>query len=742
MWFWFLVWAQPVLAAVDFAKEVHPVLVARCGGCHTGERGQGGLAVNTRSELLRGGVSGPAIVPGEPARSLLIQRVTGEKPPRMPLQGPALTAAEIDVLKRWIEEGAQGPETPVAPRWQPPLRPRRPVPPPGANHPVDAFLKTEGKVVTDAVFARRVWLDLWGLLPTPEELTNFESDRDPNKRSKLIDRLLAHKVNYAGHWISFWNDLLRNDEGVIYHGERKSITRWLQTALEENMPYDRFVATLLNPTKKGDPEGFILGVTWRGEVPASERPPLQAAQNSAQTFLGVNLKCNSCHDSFISSWKLRDAYGLAAFFSAEPLELVRCDVPTGEISKPKFLFPELGPVRTEGTLEQRRQEAARLFTMPENGRLARTLVNRYWKQLFGEAIVEPVDDLSAEPWNPDLLDWLASDFADHRYDLKHLLRTIMTSRAYQLESQETTRDPGVRSRFRGPQRRRLSAEQFSDAIASITGAWRLRVPAKAEPARYVRDWELKCSPLSRALGRPIRDQVVTERQTAPTTLQSLELINGSFLADWLREGARQLVEQPSPPPQNLFDSGVIRRNPVTVDLAINHVKKLWLLVEDVDSYDPARVVPMWKNAVLLRGKQQTKLSELLAGVDPEKLSLPSRLVVDLAGKKFERLRATVDVTDASKASDVNPAVRFFIFDQEPDPKRLVRLAEERPVPPVRQRFTPDRLIRYVYRYALQREPTQPELDVGREMLGPKLTVEGTEDFLWAVLMSPEFQYIW
>ncbi|MBL8223040.1 MAG: DUF1553 domain-containing protein, partial [Bryobacterales bacterium] len=389
------------------------------------------------------------------------------------------------------------------------------------------------------------------------------------------------------------------------------------------------------------------------------------------------------------------------------------------MSKPKFLFPELGEVRTEGTLDERRAEAARLFTMPENGRLSRTLVNRYWKQLFGRALVEPVDDMSAEPWNPDLLDWLASDFADHKYDPKHLLRRLMTSRAYQLASTDAVQKQGDKYTFRGPHKRRLSAEQFADAVASITGEWRFRTSAKAEPARYVRDWELKSSALSRALGRPIRDQVVTDRLVSPTTLQSLELVNGVFLANWLHDAAQRLVEQPPTPPENLFDSGIIRRNAAKADVEIKKAKKLWLIVENVDSYDPARVVPVWKDAVLVKGKEETRLADLLKGVDPENLPLPARLVVDLNGKKFERFRATAEVTAASKASDIGPAIRFFVFDEEPDAKRMVRLEQTTPVNAPKQRFTAETLITYVYRYALQREATPGEREVARGILGEK-----------------------
>lgn len=728
--------AAPASAEVDFARDVHPILTSRCAACHTGDKAQAGLDLNTRAEVVR------SVVPGKSAASLLIQRVTGEKGPRMPLRGNALTAGEIDILKRWIDEGALGPRVAEAVRWIAPLEPRKPAVPPGIGHPIDALLATKGAVVDDAVFARRVWLDLWGLLPTPEELQVFTNDRSPDKRARLIDRLLSNNTNYAAHWISFYNDLLRNDEGVVYYGERKTIGAWLRKSLEANLPYDRFVSTLINPLAKDDPEGFILGITWRGEVPASERPPLQAAQNSAQAFLGINLKCNSCHDSFISNWKLHDAYGLASFFSPEPLEMVRCDVKTGRIAKPKFLYPELGEVKTEGTLEERRAEAARMFTLPANGRLRRTLVNRYWKQLFGRGIVEPVDDMSAEPWNADLLDWLASDFADHGHDMKYLLRLIMTSRAYQLPSLlDVPPRTGERYTFRGPHKRRLTAEQFADAVASLTGEWRLKTSPKAEPARYVRDWELKNSSLTRALGRPIRDQVVTERLVAPTTLQSLELVNGSTLAEWLREGARRLVEMPAAPPDNLFDSGVIRRNAVKADVNLKGISKLWLIIENVDSYDPPRVVPMWKDAVLVKGSTETPLAELLPGIDLAKLKLPSKLIVDLGGKHFERLHAVAEVTTESKISEIGPAIRYFIFDREPDPKRMIRIEKGTPVEMHHKRFTPERLVSVIYRHALQRDPTAAERTVASEILGKELTVDATEDFLWMILMSPEFQYI-
>src|SRR5207244_2373679 len=149
---------------------------------------------------------------------------------------------------------------------------------------------------------------------------------------------------YADHWLTFWNDLLRNDykgTGFI-DGGRKQITGWLHKALMENKPYDRFVAELVNPSDES--EGFTRGILWRGTVNAAMKPPMQAAQSVSQVFLGVNLKCASCHDSFINDWALADCYGMAAVFSDEELELVRCDKPEGKKAAVRFLYPEVGTI--------------------------------------------------------------------------------------------------------------------------------------------------------------------------------------------------------------------------------------------------------------------------------------------------------------------------------------------------------------------------------------------------------------
>src|SRR6185295_10863490 len=149
----------------------------------------------------------------------------------------------------------------------------------------------------DTAFLRRVHLDLIGLLPDVKTAEEFLADSAPDKRAKLVDRLLADNNAYAEHWITFWNDLLRNDEQSHIMVTRHAITKWLLAALASNQPYDEFVAELIHPGEKG-PAGFIQGVEWEFSNSASDIPAMQVAQVSAQVFQGVNLKCASCHDHF------------------------------------------------------------------------------------------------------------------------------------------------------------------------------------------------------------------------------------------------------------------------------------------------------------------------------------------------------------------------------------------------------------------------------------------------------------
>lgn len=722
--------AQPI----DYARQIHPIFVTRCLSCHQGAKAQAGLSLATRESMVA-----KAVIPGDADNSLLMKRITGAQLPLMPVGGDKLRDSEIALLRRWINEGATVNISPsaAAPEFSLALKP-----PTAAS--IDAILapyyRKNGvapvKPVSDAVFARRAYLDVWGLLPTPEQQQRFAADTRPDKRARLVDELLANSRHYSEHWITFWNDLLHNDEGVTFHGERQSITPWLLKALEDNQHYDAFVSSLLNPGKEN--EGFLKGVTWRGTVNASQTPTMQAAQNSAQVFLGVNLKCNSCHDSFISHWKLREAYALASFFSTETLEIVKCDKPTGATAQPRFLFPELGSIDATASLADRRAAAARMFTARENGLFPRTIVNRVWKQLIGRGLVEPADEMELPAWSPELLDWLAQDFVDSGYDLKHLLRRIILSEPYQRPSVKSGALRDAKYIFSGPWPRRLTAEQFSDAISSLTGEWRIRSDNRPIPGTYAREWRFKANYLTRALGRPQRDGAVTERLTESTTLQAIELTNGATLNRMLRNGSKRLVDLPDPAPASLWDSGLFRakdRPKATVDLTGR--KHLRLLVADVDSYDPSRVVVDWTDAEFVTANGSVEK----AAVAP--VVLGKEQTFDIAGKSYTQFRATLVVDPKSNDSEIGPAIRAYAFDEAPNFEKLVTVKGEPPIPRLTPARTPDALIRQIYRYALGRAPNETEMRIALGLAAKQGRVDpqGLEDVLWSLVLSPEFQFI-
>src|SRR5262245_8332463 len=320
--------AQPA-KKVDFAHDIIPLLKARCAECHTSGKYKGSFSLDTREDVLKA----KAVVPGKSAASELIKRVTStDKEVRMPAKGEPMTAKQIKLLKAWIDEGFTWEEgfsfrsgTYVAR-----LKPRRPALPPardGRDHPIDRIIDAyfaQHKVerpapLDDVAFIRRVYLDVIGLLPAPQETNAFVKDIAADKRAKLVRRLLDEKRSYAEHWLTFWNDMLRNDySGTGYiDGGLTQITGWLYPSLVDNKRYDQFVCELINPARGA--EGFIKGIKLRGNVNASQVQELQFAQNISQVFFGINMKCASCHDSFIDRWKLNDAYALAAIIADRPL---------------------------------------------------------------------------------------------------------------------------------------------------------------------------------------------------------------------------------------------------------------------------------------------------------------------------------------------------------------------------------------------------------------------------------------
>ncbi|WP_247237361.1 DUF1549 domain-containing protein [Telluribacter sp. SYSU D00476] len=548
----------------DLNLEVRSILAHNCYSCHSATKTKGELRLDKKELVMKGGESGPVIVANHPEDSELIRRITlpaGHKE-AMPTKGKRLTEKEVAILEFWIKQGAPWPSGAEKSIYKvAALEPRLPTLPPATNgltNPVDRFVNSYfqknnvswQQVVDDRTYIRRVFLDVVGLLPPPEKVQAFVADTRPDKREVLVKEMLNRNEDYAQHWLTFWNDALRNDyTGTGYiTGGRFDITRWLYSSLKTNKPYNWFVRELISPTKES--EGFIKGIKWRGTINSSQRTEMQAAQNVSQVLLGLNLKCASCHDSFISDWKLEDAYAFANVFADSTLEINHCDKPTGKVAGRRILFKELGEISVDAPTEQRLRELADFLVQPKDGRLYRTLVNRIWAQLMGRGIVEPVDMMDNAPWSQDLLDYLAYDFVQQGYDIRKLLYTILTSRTYQLPSvgvQEAELLMAPDYVFKGMVRRRLTAEQFADAVSvafnplyADSAIVYKRLPETIQQEiPFVRAALVKNDPFLTALGRPNRETVSTARTSQANLLQALELTNGDKLNQTLKAGAER-----------------------------------------------------------------------------------------------------------------------------------------------------------------------------------------------------------
>lgn len=542
--------------------NVRSILAHNCYSCHNATKTKGGLRLDKKEFIFKGGENGPILVAGNPEKSDMIRRVKlpAGHDDAMPTKGKRLSKEDIAMLEYWIQQGAPWPTGPEKSLYRvAALEPRMPVLPKataGLSQPIDLFVNdyfkkhkiTWPRSVDDKTYLRRVYLDVTGLLPSPENISEFLKDTRPNKRELLVDKLLANNEGYAQHWLTFWNDALRNDytgTGYITNG-RFGITKWLYGSLKTNKPYDKFVKELISPTKES--EGFIRGIQWRGTINSSQSTEMQAAQNVSQVLLGLNLKCTSCHDSFISDWKLDDAYAFANVFSSKTLEIHRCDLPTGRMAGYGVLYNSLGKIKETSVTAERLVQLADILVQNKNGRLYRTLVNRVWAQLMGRGIVEPVDMMDNEPWSQDLLDWLASDFTANGYDMKRLMRQILISKTYQTpavglkEAQMLTATNFV---FKGILKRRITAEQFADAVSQSfyplytdSAFVKKMLPADIKnDIPFARASLVKNDPFLTALGRPNRENVSTSRISQANLLQALELTNGNKFNVTLRKGA-------------------------------------------------------------------------------------------------------------------------------------------------------------------------------------------------------------
>ncbi|MEQ2007063.1 MAG: DUF1549 domain-containing protein [Limisphaerales bacterium] len=789
--------ASGAAAKVDFSHQIVPILREHCGECHTGDKKKGSFSMNDRASLLTGGESGKAVVPGNAAKSPLIEAITSKDPDKqMPPKGARLSPEKVKLLRDWIDAGAPWEEGFAfkKPAYEPPLKPRRPVLPPvvaGRGNPLDRILDADlvrrkaaaPKPIDDATFARRAHLDIVGLLPEPEALANFLADKSPDKRAALVRSLLANDTAYAEHWLTFWNDLLRNDysgTGFITSG-RKQITKWLYRALVENRPYDQFARELIAYTPES--EGFAAGIKWRGDVSAGATTEIQFAQSVGQSFLGINLKCASCHDSFIDRWKLEEAYGLAAIYSTAKMEIHRCDKPVGKTAKASWLFPELGQVDANASQPERLKQLAALMTHPENGRFTRTIVNRLWHRLMGRGIVHPTDAMQSEPWNHDLLDFLASHLAENKFDLKKTLDLIATSAAYQSHAQIVGKDTDEHGyTYGGPRAKRFTAEQFVDSVWQITGSAPTRFDAQVvrgkptaeavDAMKLTAQWIWGHADAGNAkAGEAFTARKKFTLKSAPVRAGAVATadnefklyVNGALAAsgdNWenpeaipletkLKAGANDIVlvaknGGTAPNPAGvIFEARIKLADGTTVTIGTDATWETLKSPPDAkgkfksEPQDGGAAVEVANSALwnVKVGKQlATQLAQAATSAQPMVRAslLKSDFFMRALGRPNREQIVSVRPNELNtlEAIDLNNG-QTLATRLEQGASRI--LAKQWP--------NSDALTRWLYQFALARVPTTAELALAREVLGEKPTALGVQDLLWAVLMLPEFQLV-
>lgn len=440
--------------------------------------------------------------------------------------------------------------------------PRPPTPPKvdqPANNAIDQFIVASWRkagldaaeeppeLCDDATFARRVYLDLIGVIPKVLELNRFKADRSSEKRERLIDQLLERREEYAAHWTPFWEDALAS-QSVLGQGgipTRGNYRQWLLESFEQNRPFDVMTAELIDPTMPGrhrETSEELIGTQYLIGYVRNEdhQVTLQTAANVGQVFLGTSMKCASCHDHFENpEWPQDRFLAFAGLFAPQDLEHIRCDARSGEFVPARFPFELPGaPSHAPSVLNARLHLAAQLLTDPLNPRFSKTIVNRLWKRYLGLGLFEPADDFrdDSPASHPELLDWLAYDFVEHGCDLQHTIRLILTSRTYQrqydpeLEDHFEIGQAAAPRYYRSPSLRRLTAEQAIDSL-------RLAMTGQLRPQERL-FLDGRSTALMRALGRPSsRNEISTSRPSDVAVVQSLELLNGPELEELIQQYA-------------------------------------------------------------------------------------------------------------------------------------------------------------------------------------------------------------
>jgi hypothetical protein len=393
----------------------------------------------------------------------------------------------------------------------------------------------------DNEFLRRSYLDTLGVLPTADEARAFLADTAPDKRARLIDRLLE-RPEYVDYWSYKWSDLLLVSTRKLQGPAVWAFSNWVRRAVQANMPWDQFAREIVTASgstiDNGAANYFVL-----------HKDAKLLNEATTLTFLGLSIGCAQCHDHPLERWTLDDYYGMANLFARVRSkngdingESIVFPVATGDIKHPTrpgvpIPRPLDGQSLDPNDSHDRRVHLAQWLTARENPYFAKALANRVWANCLGRGLVEMVDDLRAT--NPSsnevLLSALADDFVNHNYDVKYLIRTIMNSAAYQRSPQSIPENAADDRFYSHYLVKRMSAETMLDALSQVTG-----VPTEfPEYPKGLRALELPDSNVVsyflNAFGRPVREFTCEcERSGEPSITQTLHLANGKTLNDKLK----------------------------------------------------------------------------------------------------------------------------------------------------------------------------------------------------------------
>jgi hypothetical protein len=399
---------------------------------------------------------------------------------------------------------------------------------------------------SDADFLRRVYLDIIGTLPTASEAREYLGDTSADKRSALVDSLLLRK-EYADFQALKWSDVLRVDRLSLGHKQAYVYYRWVRETFAHNRSFDdvaREVITATGPLSQ-NPAGNLFKVA---------KKPGEVAATVSQVFMGIRIECAQCHHHPFDQWSQRDYYGMEAFFTQVNFK----STPSGQVlipnKKSTTKHPRTGDaVQAHALLQDepaetpegdRRRLFANWLTAADNRWFARNIVNRVWAQLMGRGIVTPVDDfrLTNPPTNPELLNALAKSFVESGFDLHELIRTITSSRTYQLVTTPSEMNERDEQNYSRALFKRLDAEVRFDMICQVTGS---SEKFKGVPAgsRAIELWDSQVPHYFLSLfGRPVRaTSCECERATQPSVAQVLHVLNSPQIQEKLSSESGQLA---------------------------------------------------------------------------------------------------------------------------------------------------------------------------------------------------------